>query len=54
MTIFPGTAVPSLPPLPERERLTLQKQLQQQYSLVAPNEPRNEGEVDETPVGEER
>ncbi|MEU1311015.1 hypothetical protein ABZ419_19295 [Streptomyces cinnamoneus] len=52
MPIFPGTAVPNLPPLPERERPTLQQRLQRRYSLVASNEPRNEIEVDEPPVGD--
>ncbi|MEU2874026.1 hypothetical protein ABZ769_33330 [Streptomyces olivoreticuli] len=52
MPNFPDTTVPNLPPLPEQP--TLQKQLQRRYSLVAPNEPRNESKADETPVGEER
>ncbi|GHG80376.1 hypothetical protein [Streptomyces griseocarneus] len=54
MPNFAGTAVPNLPPLPERERPTLQQKLQRRYSLVAPNESRNESEVDETSAGEER
>ncbi|MCC3777834.1 hypothetical protein [Streptomyces sp. UNOB3_S3] len=53
MPNFAGTAVPNLPPLPERERPTLQMKLQQRYSLVASNEPpRNEVETDESPGGD--
>ncbi|WP_414167208.1 hypothetical protein ACMATS_06250 [Streptoverticillium reticulum] len=54
MPNFPGTIVADLSPLPERERSTLQLKLQRRYSLVAPNEPCNESEVDETSAGEEQ